>query len=341
MDRMTFREMIRPLSSYEEELKRTQSSNRLMEQSIKYAYKKDKDGYYFFTNLAMSDQGGHTPDPMHASLSHTILKDKLRLIIHARFSARPFHYDEFISVNYVYSGSLTLRFPDSTVILKKGELFLMNTDVVHAFEIESEEDLILGIQIEREFLSKELLYGLSDNGPITDFLVNTLAGKESVFSYLIADCAQDERMATLFEDLFCEYFEPSLCSSALVENYVKIFFILLIRSSHSRINMNTKADILAILNYIEAHCADCSLQSLADEFNFNPKYLSALIRKKTGRSFSDLQTDARMRSICYYLKNSGMTIREIAELCGYTNMNFFYRKFKEMYGMSPKQYRGI
>ena len=32
---------------------------------------------------------------------------------------------------------------------------------------------------------------------------------------------------------------------------------------------------------------------------------------------------------------------EIAELCGYTNMNFFYRKFKEMYGMSPKQYRGI
>ncbi|WP_434692776.1 AraC family transcriptional regulator [Hungatella sp. SB206] len=30
----------------------------------------------------------------------------------------------------------------------------------------------------------------------------------------------------------------------------------------------------------------------------------------------------------------------IAELCGYTNMNFFYRKFKEMYGMSPKQYRG-
>ena len=137
-------------------------------------------------------------------------------------------------------------------------------------------------------------------------------------------------MATLFEDLFCEYFEPSLCSSALVENYVKIFFILLIRSSHSRINMNTKADILAILNYIEAHCADCSLQSLADEFNFNPKYLSALIRKKTGRSFSYLQTDARMRSICYYLKNSGMTIREIAELCGYTNMNFFYRKFKEM-----------
>lgn len=47
MDRMTFREMIRPLSSYEEELKRTQSSNRLMEQSIQYAYKKDKDGYYF------------------------------------------------------------------------------------------------------------------------------------------------------------------------------------------------------------------------------------------------------------------------------------------------------
>ena len=187
MDRMTFREMIRPLSSYEEELKRTQSSNRLMEQSIQYAYKKDKDGYYFFTNLAMSDQGGHTPDPMHASLSHTILKDKLRLIIHARFSARPFHYDEFISVNYVYSGSLTLRFPDSTVILKKGELFLMNTDVVHAFEIESEEDLILGIQIEREFLSKELRCGLSDNGPLTDFLVNTLAGKESVFSYLIAD----------------------------------------------------------------------------------------------------------------------------------------------------------
>lgn len=339
MNRETFRQMLIPLTAFEKELQRTKASNALMNQSIRDAYKKDENGYYFFTNQVMAAFCSMTKDPLHATLSHSILKNKLRLIIHARFSKIPFHYDEFISVNYVYSGKLKLQFPDSSFTLHKGQLFLMNTDIVHSFEIESEDDLILGIQIEKEFLNKELLYGLSGDSPVTDFLINTLIGKESSFSYLITEALENDRMQTLFEDLFCEYFDPSSCSAALVENYVKIFFILLIRTSGSRIKTNTKADLPAILNYIETHSADCSLHTLSEIFHFHPKYLSALIKKKTGHSFLELQTDARMRSVCYYLEHSDLTIREIAEKCGYTNLNSFYEKFRERYGMNPKEFR--
>ena len=40
------------------------------------------------------------------------------------------------------------------------------------------------------------------------------------------------------------------------------------------------------------------------------------------------------------LANSKMPVTDIIESVGYDNTSYFYRKFREKYGMSPKEYRG-
>ena len=46
-----------------------------------------------------------------------------------------------------------------------------------------------------------------------------------------------------------------------------------------------------------------------------------------------------MLNAANYLKNSNLPIYEISEKSGYNNLTFFYKKFKEYYGLSPQEYR--
>lgn len=46
-----------------------------------------------------------------------------------------------------------------------------------------------------------------------------------------------------------------------------------------------------------------------------------------------------MTMACFYLMSSSAPIYEIATRVGYENLGFFFRKFREIYGMNPKEYR--
>lgn len=43
----------------------------------------------------------------------------------------------------------------------------------------------------------------------------------------------------------------------------------------------------------------------------------------------------------YYLKESDMSVRNIADYCGYENEIYFMRQFKKHIGVTPSEYRNI
>ena len=46
-----------------------------------------------------------------------------------------------------------------------------------------------------------------------------------------------------------------------------------------------------------------------------------------------------MQQAVYMLSNSAVPVTDIIESVGYDNTSYFYRIFREKYGMSPKEYR--
>lgn len=343
MNRNELYERICPLTELELKKKKVyeESGKLYTDKNFDQWWQKDSSGYLIFSNEVMANLPNVKADPLHAPISHSVLQKKLRLILHSRYSYIPFHSTEFVSVNYVYSGQLIIDFPNRRVTLHKGQLIFMNSDIVHSLTFGSEDDIIMGFQIEKDFLNNNLLHGLKGTGPVADFLIAAMTGCTNEFSYLISRFENNDRMRNLFEDIFCEYLEPGVISDVLVENYVRIFFAFLIRSSSNILNTNTKADLWAILSYIEEHYTDCSLSELSRVFHFNSKYLGNLIKKKTGSSFQQLLENARMRKICYYLENSELPVREIAQNCGYSNMTFFFQRFEERYHITPAEYRRL
>lgn len=97
--------------------------------------------------------------------------------------------------------------------------------------------------------------------------------------------------------------------------------------------------MISIMNYIQNHYEDVSLDELADEFHLTKPYLSKYIRQKTGETFGEIVQVIRMNKACELLKNTKMTVENIAEKVGYPTVEHFNRLFKKRYKVSPVKYR--
>lgn len=80
---------------------------------------------------------------------------------------------------------------------------------------------------------------------------------------------------------------------------------------------------------------EISLVSVSEEIGISPNYLSMLIKKRTGKAFSDYLTTRRMEAAEKLLRDTDMKIREVSEKCGYSDQHYFSYCFKKYAGISP------
>lgn len=97
--------------------------------------------------------------------------------------------------------------------------------------------------------------------------------------------------------------------------------------------------IVDIMNYIQNHYQNVSLDVLVEQFHLTKPYLSKYIKMKSGMTFQEAVKAARMKKARILLKESTQTVESIAVTVGYENVEHFNRLFKKMYNMTPSQYQ--
>ena len=78
---------------------------------------------------------------------------------------------------------------------------------------------------------------------------------------------------------------------------------------------------------------------LANEFHMSEKYISRYFKEQFAISFIQYVAHLRMERARMLLRNSEMSITDVALSSGYPSVNFFIRNFKETYQITPLQYR--
>ena len=91
----------------------------------------------------------------------------------------------------------------------------------------------------------------------------------------------------------------------------------------------------------ENYQTDFSLFELARKTFISPYYLSHLFKKEMGISIMQYKNYLRISSAKEMLKNSQLSITEIAFSLGYNDSNYFSLCFKKETGFSPKTFRKI
>ncbi len=101
-----------------------------------------------------------------------------------------------------------------------------------------------------------------------------------------------------------------------------------------------------ILHRLTSYCMrnlshKVTIQELAEYLKFSPSNLRLFFRKQTGRSLGTYLRSRRLIQGTYLLRNSGMSIKEIAEQCGYDSAASFCRAYKRESGCSPTEIRSL
>ena len=94
-----------------------------------------------------------------------------------------------------------------------------------------------------------------------------------------------------------------------------------------------------LLDMAENFSQGISLNSLAEKYHFSSAYLSRMIKKETGYSFSGILNAIRLAaSVEFLLKNHGK-INLICDLVGFSDQKYFNQVFKKTFGCSPGEFR--
>ena len=86
---------------------------------------------------------------------------------------------------------------------------------------------------------------------------------------------------------------------------------------------------------------DCnfSIQDAAERLGLSASYLSQYFKQQTGDTMTGYVAQLRIRKACTLLETTTMPLQMVSESVGYYNLNSFIRRFKQITGMTPGEYR--
>ena len=112
---------------------------------------------------------------------------------------------------------------------------------------------------------------------------------------------------------------------------------------HERSDVNRNRSIIIARDFIQMVNADNgshrSVSYYADHLFYSPKYLCTIVRQVTGKTPIQIINEHAIKEIKQKLKNSDLSIKEIADYFDFSNPSFFGKYVKNHLGISPLQYR--
>ncbi|MDO5517808.1 MAG: AraC family transcriptional regulator, partial [Clostridium sp.] len=271
--------------------------------------------------------------------------DLINIRKHTRFIRFPIHKHNYIEVNYVYEGSLTEIIDGKEIKLKKGELIFLNQNMEHEIEATGENDICINFIIKPEFF--DYIFSLLENdNVISKFLISTLYTKcssDNMGESLYFKCADDKYIQEILEKITTEIYSDNMMSNVTIKLLVGLLLVELVKNQDNieifSVDNYEKKILLEVFKYIDEFYKEGSLFEIASKLN-QPHYkLSKLIKKHTSMTFKELLQEKKLNKAIELLKIKELSVVAILEEIGYENPTYFYKIFKEKYGVTPKEYR--
>lgn len=133
-------------------------------------------------------------------------------------------------------------------------------------------------------------------------------------------------------------FSPEDCQQ--IADVLESYFTYLLDTYGERTPKTFDTLIEDIRSYIEENAhSNFSITALAEQYNYNEKYLGRLFKSRTGYTIREYCNQVRLSKAKKLLKTTKLSISRIATQAGYNNVTYFNRVFKDYVRMSPQQYR--
>ena len=261
---------------------------------------------------------------------------------HTRFVHFPKHRHNYIEVIYMCKGSTVHIVDGNRVVLQEGDLLFLNQNAVQEILPAGEEDIAVNFIILPQFFDTAFEMIGADDNLLRDFLVGSLCRNNQAVSYLYFHVAEVLPIQNMVENMVWSVLHNTLNKRSSNQITMGLLILQLLNYMDKMETGEKQVDqefVISVLNYIETKYKDGSLSELSELMGYDLYWMSREIKKKTGKTYKELLQTKRMNQAAYMLANTKIPVSEIIQMVGYDNSSYFYRKFKERYGVSPKEFR--
>jgi len=259
---------------------------------------------------------------------------------HTRFIHFPEHTHDYVEVIYMCSGETTHIVNGKEIKLEQGDLLFLNQSAKHEVCRAGEGDIAVNFIVLPEFFSAPLSMIGEEETPLRKFLIDCLCGRNSGAGYLYFDVSEVKPIQNLLENLLWILIQDTPNKRKMSQMTMALLFMQLLGHTET-LSTDDQGDAVVwqVLRYVEANYADGSFAELTEQLHYDASWLSREIKRKTGKTYTQLIQEKRLAQAAFLLRNTDRNVSDIAVAVGYENISYFHRIFADVYGQSPKHYR--
>ena len=259
---------------------------------------------------------------------------------HTRFIHFPEHTHDYVEVVYMCAGQTTHIVNGKHIRLEQGDLLFLSQSCTHEVCKAGAGDIAVNLIVLPEFFSAPLSLIGEEQTPLRKFLVDCLCGQNSGAGYLYFDVSEVRPIQNLLENLLWILIQETPNKRKMSQMTMALLFLQLMGHTDTLVTEGQDdAAIFKVLRYVESNYTDGSLAELAELLHYDLSWLSREIKRKTGKTYTQLVQEKRLAQAAFLLKNTDRNVSDISVAVGYENISYFHKIFAAEYGKSPKYYR--
>lgn len=267
------------------------------------------------------------PEPTQNHISAAILKAGEDLVRSAGFR-------DTVEVALLLSGTVTMQLSGNQYTLSTGDISTVAPNIVHGVTAFSADAQLLLLTF-----STDMIRCHQDHFFYWDFWKPLQDGSIQLppflpAEHLAAPMLQRQMLNLLHTDdpfrrfaclmelclqliPFCTYPPENEPILGVANKHVRRCMIYIINHYHHKVRLER------IARYVKCH----------------PNYLCNIFKAHTGMTIMEYLYYTRVETAAKLLLTEDVSIHQICEISGFPNRNMFYKKFRQIMGMSPTTYR--
>lgn len=257
--------------------------------------------------------------------SHTGIDADLPIIFHFDYlnSSDKFimHWHENIELLYFVSGTAQLTCDTDTFRVTKGELAVINPYTLHSIDAVTPRCEYYCLIVDLNFCNQSGL-------PI---------GMSRIKSHIL-----EPATGKIFKEIIAEFEAESQYYKTVVKAQIIQLLAYLLRKYSISSENNTKSNIRQLemvrkaMSYIAMHYDQpLTVEEISRAVGYSKYYFCRFFKEITGRTvvvyINELRCDRARQLIC----SGECNISESAERCGFHNLSYFTRIYKQLFGILP------
>lgn len=251
------------------------------------------------------------------------------------------HAPNRFRIFYAFKGETEILFEKKSYHLKVGDLVIV-APRCRAIAYTAKDSIILQLSVLIPTFDALFSRATSNTNIISIFLRSVLYSGNHV-NFLLFHTQNDDFLKDCFKSFFTQQMNYDPSTAQILKANLDLLLSHLLRFYSTSVSYyqspEQRLNITSVLVYIQNNWKTLSLDTLATAFGYSSAYMSALIRKETGITYTALIKRHRMDEAARLLKNTDMKIADIAAASGFQSSEHFFRSFRDFFKKTPDEFR--